>query len=617
LSLSICLVTNDPPARVAAVIDPLRPIADEVLLAADSRVSEQTLAGYQQLADRLFRIDFRFPERHLQWLYEQCRGDWILHMDSDEIASKAFVRRLPEMLSSREARHFWVPIAWLYPDAGHLLVGAPWSEGFVNRLTRNDATLRVNGTMHTHVEPVWPCEFVEEPIYHLDLLDNGELSRRDKALCYEVARPHLSAPGGERMNEAYYVPELHSDIEMREVPAEDREWIVRALQPPPLPTPGADPATTQAARSEVPMVTLRETDRRWEGRLVDESAYRATIEPWYAPVSLTPGERRQIFLRVRNDGTEHWPASLDARPAIRLGYRWLRRDGEVVSSEGPRSAFCRVVGPGQRILTPLHVDAPSEPGEYLLEVDVVHEHVQWFGCPCRVAALVEHAKGLPAPGMRLRPSDPPARQRWRRTRIPRTLHRVWLGETPMPPQLQGYGEMLAKLHPRWSMRLWTDADLMDLDITADERARSRSAAELSNLVRYEILHRFGGVYLDTDVECRRNLTPLLRGIDAFAALEIPGRVGSAVLGSVPHQPAFARAARLARRTLGTGEHSANANGPYLLSLVLEEEPGVAILGAEHFYPYLWKDAEPRDQSFPYAYAVHRWAGSWMNEEIAR
>src|ERR1019366_7455798 len=165
---------------------------------------------------------------------------------------------------------------------------------------------------------------------------------------------------------------------------------------------------------------------------------RAPIEPWYAPVSLTPGERRQIFLRVRNDGTEHWPASLDARPAIRLGYRWLRRDGEVVSSEGPRSAFCRVVGPGQRILTPLHVDAPSEPGEYLLEVDVVHEHAQWFGCPCRVAALVEHAKGLPAPGMRLRPSDPPARQRWRRTRIPRTLHRVWLGETPMPPQLQGY-----------------------------------------------------------------------------------------------------------------------------------------------------------------------------------
>ncbi len=52
------------------------------------------------------------------------------------------------------------------------------------------------------------------------------------------------------------------------------------------------------------------------------------------------------------------------------------------------------------------------------------------------------------------------------------------------------------------MRLWTDANLAELDIASRERERARTFAELSNLVRYEVLHRFGGVYVDTDVECR-------------------------------------------------------------------------------------------------------------------
>jgi mannosyltransferase OCH1-like enzyme len=123
--------------------------------------------------------------------------------------------------------------------------------------------------------------------------------------------------------------------------------------------------------------------------------------------------------------------------------------------------------------------------------------------------------------------------------------------------------------------------------------------------------------VDTDVECRRPLTSLLRGIDAFAALEAPGRVGSAVLGSVAGHRAFVRAAELTRRTLGVGAHSADANGPYFLSLILEQEPDVAILGAELFYPYRWDEPERRHEAFPDAYAVHHWTTSWHDEEKKR
>jgi hypothetical protein len=604
------MITADPPALVSVILEPLTLYADEVIIAADSRVDEETLAGYDALADRLYRIEYVQSERHLAWLYSQCTGDWILGLDGDEVPSRAFLRRLPDMLASRQIQQFWIPVAWLFPDADRMLASTPWSQGFINRLVRNDGTLRVRGLQHLHAEPVAPCEYIEEPFYHLELLITDEERRRDKAVRYEVSRPHLLAPGGGRLNEAFYLPGLRDSLEFRPVPNEDRESIAGALGESSMPQP-AGPI------DNVRFVSLEEMDRRWEGRTVREDAYRARIEPFVSTSSLTPSERGRLFLHVTNEGAERWPGRLDEDPPIRLSYRWLNPDGSVHTAEGPRSAFSRAVDPGECVLTPLHVEAPPAAGDYVLEVDVVHEHVRWFDCPLRVPVRVGYPPGLPPTGRRLGATPRPRLQRWRRVRIPRTIHRIWVGAEPMPAEYERFGRTFAQHHPDWAMRLWTEDDLATLEITADERGRSRSASELSDLARYEVLHRFGGVYVDTDFECRRPLTPLLRGIDAFVALEAPGRVGTAILGSVAGHRVFARAAKLARQTLGMGAHSADASGPYLLSLILEQEPDVTTFGAELFYPYGWDEPERRHETFPDAYAVHHWAKGRHGDEIDR
>lgn len=607
MSLSICLITADPPARIAAILEPLRAHADEVLIAADSRVDDETLTGYGALADKLFSIEFVMAERHLAWLCSQCNGDWILRLDGDEIPSHAFIRRLPEMLTSRHVQQFWISRAWLYPDAGQILTGAPWSEDFVNRLTRNDGTLRISGQQHTDPEPVTPREYIEEPLYHLALLTTDRRQRMDKAVRFEVSRPHLLAAGGGRINEAFYLPDLRALLDLRPVPSEDRAAIAQALD-------GSSAPVSTASAENARFVSLEEMDRAWEGRAVSADAYRASIEPLEPTLSLAPEEHRHVFFRVRNEGNERWPASLGERPQIRLSSRWLDHDGSIHTPEGPRSAFPRAVDPGERVSAPVHVDAPAAAGRYVLEVDVLHEDVRWFECACRVPVRVEHPRGLPPTGARLRETAPPRFKRWRRARIPRTIHRVWLGEEPMPAEHERFGETFAEHHPGWEMRLWTDDDLPALGIGTAERKRSHTRAELSNLVRYELLHRYGGVYVDTDVECLRSLTPLLRGIDAFAALEVPGRIGTAVLGSAAGHPTFVRAARLARQTLGIFEpDAASTNGAYFLSLIIEQDDDVAIFRRQIFYPFLWDESERRHETFPDAYTVHHWAMSWRGE----
>jgi hypothetical protein len=573
-------MTADPPPRVAAILEPLRPYADEILIAADSRVDAKTLGEYGALADRLFRVEHVQVERHLAWMYAQCSSDWIMRLDGDEIPSSALVRRLPELLATRDVHQFWLRRVWLYPRADRFLDGPPWSEDFVDRLIRNDGTLRARGLQHTNTEPILPRQYLEESLYHLDLLVTSSQQRLDKAVCYEVAFPGLRASGGGRINEAYYLPELRDKLELQDVPAEDLGSIAGALA-------ASSPATLGPAGETVPLVSLAEMDRFWEQRPAAAGAYRARIEPLKPTVSLAPAVPQPIFMHVSNDGTERWPARLEEKPLIRLGYRWLDLDGCPRAEDGPRSAFLRVVPPGTRVLVPLAVVAPAEPGEYVLEVDIVHEHVRWFDCAVRIRASVGQTHALPPEGVRLQETTPPRMQRWRSMRIPRVIHRVWLGPAPMPDELTRFGDAFARHHRGgWEMRLWTDDDLPMLEITTAEHERSRSDAELSNLVRYEVLHRFGGVYADADIECLRSLTPLLRGIRGIAALDAPGRVGTTFLGAVAGNPLFARAARLTRRTLGTGVGEMVPSGPHLLSLLLEQEPGLAIISAPVLARYL-------------------------------
>jgi hypothetical protein len=600
------MVADQPAARVQACLASLRPIADEIVIAADARVDAETLAGYAAVADRLFRIEFRTLERHLAWLHAQCRGDWIFLIDADEVPSARLIARLPDLLLSRTIDQYVIAQAWLYRDERHVLDSEPWASDFHNRLVRATGALQFDGRLHRHAAVSGPTAYVTEPTYHLTLLLLDYSERRAKAVRYEVEEPHTQAVGG-RFSEAYYLPELRDSLAVRDVPAEDHERIARAvrLAPPML----ADETP------EVRVLTAAETGRYWAGRSVSPTAYRARIAAFGAHQrSLVAGEMRRMYFLVTNEGDERWPWSLEHRPAIRLSYHWLAPDGSMEVHEGFRTALPATVEPGDTVLAPLDVLAPEKPGDHMLEVDLVHEYVRWFECCCRLPVRVTASSGLPPLGTRLRGSPMPVFARLRRGRIPHVVHRVWLGDDEMPERHRAFGETFVEHHPGWTMRLWTDADLPTLDIGETECARARTSAELSNLVRYEVLSRHGGIYVDTDVECRRSFEPLLRGVGAFAGLEMPGRVGNAVLGSVPGHRAFTRAARECRSTLGLGAHSPDANGPYFLSLILEQEPGVRILEQLAFYPYLWTEPDRAGDSFPHAYAVHHWSASWKTSK---
>ncbi len=100
------------------------------------------------------------------------------------------------------------------------------------------------------------------------------------------------------------------------------------------------------------------------------------------------GEGRKIHLRIANLGVETWPWGSQQLPEIRVSYRWRALDGGVRVPEGLRSPFPCSVSPGDEVIVPVAVVAPGEPGNYILEFDLVHELVRWFECPLQVKMQV-------------------------------------------------------------------------------------------------------------------------------------------------------------------------------------------------------------------------------------
>lgn len=121
--------------------------------------------------------------------------------------------------------------------------------------------------------------------------------------------------------------------------------------------------------------------RFWQSVAFREQDYRAEIEAPGAPGTFRAGERVVLNLRVRNHGSIPWPARGDTRGMFQVnaGDRWLDAGGvRVVNDLDGRTALAADLLPGGETELTLPVTAPKEPGNYVLEIDMIHEGVTFF-----------------------------------------------------------------------------------------------------------------------------------------------------------------------------------------------------------------------------------------------
>lgn len=214
--------------------------------------------------------------------------------------------------------------------------------------------------------------------------------------------------------------------------------------------------------------------------------------------------------------------------------------------------------------------------------------------------------------------------------IPRTVHRIWFGPHPMRRELIEYGRTWER--HGYDLRLWTESNLPPLrnqriyDEIGDGRRINVGGGDpnlgvwvqRADVVGYELVHQFGGIYTNTDLECLRDLDPILDGVTAFAAREDHHYLCNALMGATAGHPFFdALLDELPQRwDRMPGEPMNTVTGPHLLTHMRDIRDDLTVFPRELFFPFSFTEMDREWDEFPDAYTVHRWGHTrnrWTSE----
>lgn len=198
----------------------------------------------------------------------------------------------------------------------------------------------------------------------------------------------------------------------------------------------------------------------------------------------------------------------------------------------------------------------------------------------------------------------------------KVFHRIWLDEEERP-EFIAWREKLQALHPSWRIRTWSDSSELTWLRNQEEfdaALKSDPFGRAPDILRYELLWRFGGVYIDTDFEPLRPFDDLLDDPRPFAAWENDRTMCTALLAAPKEHPAIDALIRELPGSLAT--HSAAtpnvASGPEFATALWREREDVRRLPPASFYPVGWWEKKLLGKiEYPKeTYAVHHWAKGW-------
>ena len=222
--------------------------------------------------------------------------------------------------------------------------------------------------------------------------------------------------------------------------------------------------------------------------------------------------------------------------------------------------------------------------------------------------------------------------------IPRLIHIIWLGSQP-PPSVIFCIESWKKYHPTWEVKVWGDEDIKNFSWTTpyskEVFEKGQNWAEKSDILRFEILYQFGGIYSDADMICLKSFEDLItNGISFFAGYEnnhcVPllqkPLIGSAIIGSKQKHSILRRSMDLSltvEQAPLIPQHIRSGPGPLSTAcyeaLKNGENEDVIIFPPPFFYPLPFTKRFSSCNEIlscirPEALTIHLWEGSYKNKK---
>ena len=220
-------------------------------------------------------------------------------------------------------------------------------------------------------------------------------------------------------------------------------------------------------------------------------------------------------------------------------------------------------------------------------------------------------------------------------RIPKVIHQIWLGSS-YPEKYVDLRDTWLAQNPGWKYKLWMEEDIIALKLVNKKQyEKAKNYGERSDIARYEILYRFGGLYIDTDFECLRSFDLFHDCFDFYAGLGFGHQfeLYNGLIGSVAGHPILKCAIdRISAQKPGNKVDTPFSTGPIFFAQCFYDtmrsqskavRSHTVAFPCSYFYPWpcwerKYKEREEIEAWFkPETYAVHHWYTSWVNRGIKK
>lgn len=203
--------------------------------------------------------------------------------------------------------------------------------------------------------------------------------------------------------------------------------------------------------------------------------------------------------------------------------------------------------------------------------------------------------------------------------IEKKIHYIWVGGNPKPNLVDMCILNWKEKLPDYKIIEWNEENF-DLEC---EMKKNRFLKEcydrklwafVSDYMRVKILYEHGGIYLDTDIQILKDITPLLES-NFFIGYEKKEIISVGIFGCFSKHKYLKKILEFYESDIWNYDFYTI---PRIFTHILKKNPElegkIKIYGSEYFYPYYYNEKFSEDKIVSNTYCIHWWGKNWGSEK---
>jgi len=206
--------------------------------------------------------------------------------------------------------------------------------------------------------------------------------------------------------------------------------------------------------------------------------------------------------------------------------------------------------------------------------------------------------------------------------IPRIIHQCWIGPYKKPERLM---KTWKEKNKNWEYIEWNEEKIKKIDLVNKglyDEFMSKNEKKwygAADILRYEVLYKYGGFWVDADSECINSLEDFFINNDSFACYQneklCPGRISNAFIGAnIRNELMEILIKGISKIKTVKGKRPCIITGPIFLTKVVKDfkYDKLKIYPSYFFMPKHYKGLEYKGKEK--IYARHYWGTTLRNKK---